>query len=1130
MPESTSQLDPEKERRLGEAIAVYLAAMEADQTPGRESFLASYPDLAAELAEFIDHEERVNRLVAPVRATETTQAAVDVGAAEGLANPEETVPSSAPGSHVIGMKAVAHPAAGGNGAADEPLAAGTRVRYFGDYELRKLIGKGGMGLVYQAKQLSLNRLVALKMIRAGLWADDDEIRRFRNEAEAVANLDHSRIVTIHEVGQLDGQHYFSMKLVDGPSLADRLDRYTADPSAAAHLVADVARAVHHAHQRGILHRDLKPSNIVLDPEGRPHVTDFGLAKRIEGDSSLSASGAILGTPQYMSPEQASGRKGTITTAADVYGLGAILYATLAGRPPFQADDVVDTLEQVRGRAPERPSALNPRVERDLETICLKCLEKEPKRRYDSASALADDLERYLRGEPILARRTGPWERLRKWSRRHPAAAALVGMSGVAALTLAGLALALSIHSQLRSAYAEKDAALARELNFLYLNRVIFAERELNDNNPYRAESLLDECPEEQRNWEWHHLKRLCHTELFSVAAHKGHVISVEYSPDGRLIAAGGSDGLRICDAETGREVRRIQQTYPGECNAAFSPDGKRTALVTGARGRPGRVQLYEVATGRPVLEIPLNAGNLAGICFSPDGREIAVTSGELESGGWVHIRDAATGRERRIIPLGDEPAYKPKFSPDGTQVLAVVGSSNPYFAHGMPNQVRVWDVASGRAIHRLVGHTAPTMWAAFSPDGGRIVTSSYDATVRIWDASDGRCLSTYRGHADTVNGVAFSPDGQRVASASDDGSVRIWDAETGRDVLVLRGHRAPYTLSFRHDGSRLATCGFDGQVKVWDSSAAKEVRTLEAHKGPACAAFSHDGRRLVTGGEDRMLKVWEVHSGQLLFSWEGHAATVCGVAFNRDGSLIASAAGDWRRSDLPGEVKVWDAATGRVIHSWQAHRGIAWTVAFSPDGLRLASGGGEFQTPGQEVIVWDVVTGHKLRSFDGLGYGVAKVAFSPDGHQLAATVGNDIRMWDAETGRDLGALGSHADRVSSLAFSPDGRRVVSGSESDQTVKVWDAVMRRELFILKGHKYLVFGVAFSPDGRRIASCGGDRTIKLWDSETGQELLALRGQAGYVRAVAFSPDGLRIASAHHSGQVKIWDGSPIQGGAR
>src|SRR5262249_33845752 len=305
------------------------------------------------------------------------------------------------------------------------LPRGARIRYFGDYELRKELGRGGMGVVYKARQLSLNRPVALKMIKAAVPADDAELCRFQNEAEAVAALDHPGIVPIHEVGEHQGQRYFSMKLVEGGSLAAALGRYRDDPRAAARLVAEVARAVHHAHMRGILHRDLKPANILVDAEGRPHVTDFGLARKVEGDSELTQSGAVVGTPGYMAPEQAEGRRRGITTATDVYGLGAVLYACLTGHAPFEGDSVIEVLDEVRHRPPRRPGAWNPRVGRDLEVIGLKSLEKDPHRRDDSAAALADAVGRSLRGEPILARPVGPWTRAAMWCRRKPALAGLM---------------------------------------------------------------------------------------------------------------------------------------------------------------------------------------------------------------------------------------------------------------------------------------------------------------------------------------------------------------------------------------------------------------------------------------------------------------------------------------------------------------------------------------------------------------------------------------------------------------------------------------------------------------------------------------------------------------------------------
>jgi tetratricopeptide (TPR) repeat protein/predicted Ser/Thr protein kinase len=432
----------DRQQRLERAIAAYLEAADAGRAPDPGPWLARYRDLQPELGQFLADQAHLDGLVGPLRpAAAGGEGDAPTQPLSGMAKaPPETRPATGEASGPAGPTTERPPGPPPDGPEPPPgdgdgaeLPRGARVRYFGDYELRAVLGKGGMGVVYRARQLSLNRAVALKMIKAGVLADDAELRRFQNEAEAVAALDHPGIVPIHEVGEHQGQRYFSMKLVDGGSLAASLDRYRDDPRAAARLVEEVARAVHHAHIRGILHRDLKPANILVDEQGRPHVTDFGLARKVEGDSELTQSGAIMGTPGYMAPEQAEGRRRAITTATDVYGLGAVLYAVLTGHAPFEGDSVVEVLDQVRHRPPQRPSALNSRVGRDLEVICLKCLEKDPGRRYDSAAALADDLGRYLRGEPILARPVGSWTRAAMWCRRKPGLAGLIAALLVALL-------------------------------------------------------------------------------------------------------------------------------------------------------------------------------------------------------------------------------------------------------------------------------------------------------------------------------------------------------------------------------------------------------------------------------------------------------------------------------------------------------------------------------------------------------------------------------------------------------------------------------------------------------------------------------------------------------------------------
>ena len=436
----------------------------------------------------------------------------------------------------------------GGPAPDRPR--GATVRYFGDYEIREVLGRGGMGVVYQARQVSLNRPVALKMIRAGVLAGDDELRRFQNEAEAVALLDHPGIVPVYEIGEHDGQKYFSMKLVRGGSLAERLATYKDDPKAAASLLAEVAEAVHHAHMRGILHRDLKPANILIDAEGHGHITDFGLAKRVEADAEMTASGAILGTPAYMAPEQATGRRGAITTATDVYGLGAVLYALLTGQAPFAGDSVVDTLAMVKEQPPEPPRKLNARVPRDLEVICLKCLEKDPRRRYASAQAVADDLRAWLENRPILARPAGRLEKAVKWARRRPAIAALSAL--VVLVSLIGMG---GILSQWREAVVARRAAVEKaqaeaearaEATHLAANlqgqtyslALALAQREWEAANIAQVQRLLDLCAPRLRRWEWDRLRHLCHLDERTIPAPGNHAFQdfLCWSPDGTRLA------------------------------------------------------------------------------------------------------------------------------------------------------------------------------------------------------------------------------------------------------------------------------------------------------------------------------------------------------------------------------------------------------------------------------------------------------------------------------------------------------------------------------------------------------------------------------------------------------------------
>ncbi|MGO9469030.1 MAG: protein kinase domain-containing protein, partial [Isosphaeraceae bacterium] len=603
-------------------------------------------------------------------------------AAAMAATPQE--PAMSPGGAAVGPEQTASDVAarpacpptgaidapdGGPDGDDEALEPGVHIRYFGDYALLKELGRGAMGVVYKARQISLDRLVALKMIKAGALAEEEDLRRFQNEAEAVARLDHAHIVPIYEVGEHDGNRYFSMKLIGGPCLQKVLAPYAGDPDAAAKLMATVAEAVHHAHQRGILHRDLKPSNIVLDEQGQPHVTDFGLAKRVEGVSELTISGAIVGTPAYMAPEQASGIKRLVTVLSDVYGLGAVLYALLTGQPPFGADTVLETLDQVREQPPAAPSRLNPKVPRDLEIICLKCLEKDPQRRYSSAQALADDLRRYAAGEPIVARPVRALERAVKWARRRPAIAGLMATVVVAVLggligTSLGLVAALNAREtalnrerDARKAQAKErvQTELAKEQTELagqrlreslqaqakeraqtelaqqrlYDARMNLIERYWEDyNGELLQQGLVEQLPADQggtdrRRFEWFYWRRKISSGHVSIQGNFSEVSHVAFSPDGKRLAAATYPMVKVWDAETGKKILTLGGYTQILVSVAYSPDGKRLASAS----PDGTVKVLDAETGREVLTLKGHTstredseGPVRSVAFSPDGK------------------------------------------------------------------------------------------------------------------------------------------------------------------------------------------------------------------------------------------------------------------------------------------------------------------------------------------------------------------------------------------------------------------------------------------------------------------------------------------------------------------------------
>jgi WD40 repeat protein/serine/threonine protein kinase len=1059
------------------------------------------------------------------------------------------------------------------------------------YHVLRPHAKGGLGAVFVALDRELDREVALKEIQ-DRHADNPVSRsRFVLEAEITGGLEHPGIVPVYGLGtHEDGRPYYAMRLIRGGSFKEAIARFHADPSLRRDTgrrslelrkllrrFLDVCNAVGYAHSRGVIHRDLKPANIIVGKHGETLVIDWGLAKALGkaeqeadlderplspssvGSCDQTITGNAMGTPAFMSPEQARGEIERLGPRSDVYSLGATLFCLLTGSPPFDGEAVEGVILAVqRGEFPP-PRQLDPVIDRPLESICLKAMALDPGQRYASCKALADDIERWMADEPVGVYREPFSTRITRWGHRNRTIASSLGAILITTVLALAFSTVLISREQARTEEQRKEAlanyadarqqrdlvatrsleatgrALALERQ-LYVNRISLAQRDTIEDVGL-AEQRLGQCPPIYRGWEWNYLERLCHLDRRTLRGHALSVKSVAFSPDGtRLVSGGGKlfmnpraedvAELIVWDAIAGRELHRLNGVQGSVNSIAFSADGTRIVVASGYYDKPpggrGTVSIWEVETGRMVFEDSVPYLNALAAVFSPDGRLVAAGLG-LQSSDYVPGRfkvwEVATG----------SPILEQESAVGGVTALSFTRDSRR-LALGCKHTIEFWSLQPARKTREIKGHSGWVYGLDFTRDGKTLATAGWDGAVRLWDAEEGTPLLTIDVHDGWVSDVKFSPDGNRIASCGADQTLRIWDRQTGRALLTLHGHAMHVNeVSFSPDGKWIASASEDRTVKIWDATTDGRVVFRDHRRWVNSVAFSPDGRSVATSDGDGIVAVWDPRTGQRRFQVEGHNGWISGVAFSPDGKILAST-GEY------GQLHLWSSANGTMVRSIGNLDAFARGVAFSPDGTLLAACTGVHEglknAPGS-VYVWNARDGKEIRRFHGHSGRVLGLAFLADAKQIVSLgmpepgpsgAAFEILIWKLADGEIVQRWTGLDTTLRCLAVGSNGRWLAAGGD-DGSVRIWDILSGTEIRHARASGKAITAMAFSADGRRLAIGSYERAIRLWEPESGEFMLSLFGHTDGVTALAFSHDGSLLASGSIDNTCRIWDGSAI-----